>query len=339
MTMAAAAPVAADAKRRRDAYLSGLALAAVGAVLFSGKAVIVKLAYRHGVDAVTLIALRMLFALPMFVLAAWWVERGPGARAAARAAQAAQPVQSARPDASGRMSVPSSSWQRGDVLRIVALGTIGYYLSSFLDFLGLRYISAGLERVILYLNPTLVLLIGLVWLRKRPTRREWLALAVAYAGVFVVFWHDLRLAGSNVPLGSLLVLASAATYAVYLVASGTLVKRLGPIRLTAWASIVSCVACIAQAALIEPAALWSQPAAVYWLSIVNAVFCTVLPVFIVMLAVDRIGSGPASQMGMIGPVSTIGLAAVLLGEPVTIQQLAGTAIVMVGVFILSTRRF
>ena len=330
MTTTASAPAAAlDMKRRRQHYLGGLVLAAVGAVLFSGKAVIVKLAYRHGVDAVTLIALRMLFALPLFMAAAWWVERRHAARRArSRADRGA--VSGHRPAA--------SPWQRGDMLRVAALGIIGYYVSSFLDFLGLLYISAGLERVILYLNPTLVLLIGLVWLRKRPARREWLALGVAYAGVFVVFWHDLKLAGGNVPLGSSLVLASAVTYAVYLVASGTLVERLGPIRLTAWAGIVSCIACIVQAALIEPAALFTQPPAVYGLSIVNAVFCTVLPVFIVMLAIDRVGSGPTSQMGMVGPVSTIGLAAVFLGEPITAHQLAGTVIVMVGVFILSTRR-
>lgn len=320
MSGSAAAAAPSTAASRRAAWLGGMALAATGSVLFSGKAVIVKLAYRYGVDAVALIGLRMLFALPMFAAAAWWIERGPPARRAAAAGIA-------------------SPWRRGDALRITGLGVTGYYLASFLDFLGLQYISAGLERVILYLNPTLVLLISAAWLRRRATRREWLALAIAYAGVFPVFWHDLRTTGANVPLGSLLVLGSAVSYAIYLVAGGALVRRLGPIRLTAWASLVSCAACIAQALLLDAGSMFAQPAPVYALSLVNAVFCTVLPVFVLMTAVDRIGAGPASMIGMVGPVSTIALAAVFLGEPVTAIQLAGTAIVMAGVFVLSARKF
>ena len=264
-------------------------------------------------DAVTLIGLRMLFALPMFLVAAWWVERGPGATA-------------------------ESPWRRGDALRVAALGAIGYYLSSFLDFLGLQHISAGLERVILYLNPTLVMVISALWLGRRAKRHEWVALAIAYAGVCVVFWHDLGTSGGNVPLGATLVGASALCYALYLIASGALVTRLGPLRLTAWASIASCVACVAQALVVSPGALLAQPAPVYWLSVANAVLCTVLPVFLVMVAIDRVGSGPASQMGMLGPVSTIALAALLLDEPATAWQLAGTAIVLAGVAVLTLRR-
>ena len=296
---------------RSAALGGGVALAALGAVLFSGKAIIVKLAYRHGVDAVTLIALRMLFALPFFVLAAWW---------ASRRAQATSP------------------WRRGDVWRVTALGACGYYAASFLDFLGLQYISAGLERIILYLNPTLVLLISVFVLGKRIGRRQWVAMGVAYVGVLFVFWHDLSVSGSNVPLGSALVFASAVTYALYLVGSGELVQRIGSIRLTAWASIVSCAACIVQALAIDAGALVSQPAEVYWLSLVNATLCTVAPVFLVMFAIERVGSSVASQTGLIGPVATIALAALFLGEPVTATQLIGTAIVLVGIFILTARR-
>lgn len=176
-------------------WWSGIALAAAGSVLFSGKAVIVKLAYRHGADAVSLIALRMLFALPLFVMAAWWVER-----------RARQPG-------------VESPWRRGDARRVVAIGLVGYWLASFLDFLGLQYVSAGLERVILYLNPTLVLLISLVWLGRRPARREWMAMAVAYAGVLLVFGHDIGAGGTDaaggaeVWLGAGLVFLSAVAYA------------------------------------------------------------------------------------------------------------------------------
>jgi drug/metabolite transporter (DMT)-like permease len=294
--------------------VTAIALAALGAVLFSGKAIIVKLAYRHGADPVSLIALRMLFALPLFALAAWWSSRPAGGGAGGQV------------------------WQPGDVPRVIALGLVGYYLASFLDFLGLQYITAGLERIILYLSPTLVLLISFLWLGRPVARREWVALVVAYTGVVTVYWHDLQVAGSNVPLGSLLVFLSAVGYAIYLVAGGAMVKRLGPLRLTAWSSLVACIACIAQALLLDPAGLWSQAAEVYWLSLINGVVCTVVPIFFVMMAIDRIGASATSQIGMIGPGSTILMAAYFLGEPITAAQLGGTAIVLAGVAILSARR-
>jgi drug/metabolite transporter (DMT)-like permease len=296
----------------RSRWAGGVALGIAGATLFAAKGVVIKLAYRHGTDPTTLIALRMILSLPFFCAVAWWVER--------RTAPGAAP------------------WRAGDAWRIVGLGLVGYYLASYLDFLGLQYVSAGLERVILYLNPTLVMLIGLLVLRRPVARREWLAVAVAYAGVLLVFWHDLRLGGDRVALGGALVFASAVAYAVYLVAGGELVRRLGSLRLTAWAMIVSCVACIAQALVLDPAALWSQPAPVYALSLVNAVVCTVLPVFMVMASVERVGSTVAAQLGMIGPAATIAMGAVFLGEPVTAAQLAGTAVVVAGIFLLTVRR-
>ncbi len=293
----------------RRARLGGLALAATGSVLFSLKAIIVKLSYRYGVDPVTLIALRMVFALPLFALAAWLAGRDASYRLGAR-----------------------------DVAPIVGMGLVGYYLASLLDFIGLQYISAGLERVILYLNPTLVILISVLVLRKRIVPLEWIALFVAYAGVLFVFWHDLSVSGEDVPLGAALVFASALAYAVYLVAGGQLVGRIGPIRLTAWASIVACIACLAQALAIDAAALVAQPAQVYGLSIVNAVVCTVIPIFMVMMGVARVGSSAAAQTGMLGPAATIGFAALLLDEPVSVTQILGTAIVLAGVFLLTMKK-
>jgi drug/metabolite transporter (DMT)-like permease len=296
--------------------MTAVALAMIGAVLFSANAIIVKLAYRHGADPVSLVALRMLFAMPLFALMAWWAwkrqERGAEAE--------------------------DSVWQPGDVPRVIALGLVGYYLASFLDFLGLQYITAGLGRIILYLNPTLVLLISFVWLGRPIARREWVALAVAYTGVVTVYWHDLQVVGSNVPLGSFLVFVSAVAYAIYLVAGGTMVKRLGPLRLTAWSGMVSCVACIAQALVLHPAGMFIQVGEVYWLSLINGVFCTALPIFLVMTAIDRIGAGATSQLGMIGPVSTLLMGAYFLAEPLSATQLSGTAIVLAGVAILSVRK-
>jgi drug/metabolite transporter (DMT)-like permease len=284
----------------------GFAFAAAGAILFSAKAIIVKLAYRHQVDPATLIAMRMMIALPFFAAVAWWV---------------------------GRRS--PLAWRPADRARVVLLGLLGYYIASYLDFMGLQYISAGLERVILYLNPTLVLLISALALRRKVGRQELIALAITYLGVFVVFAHDVRLEGANVALGSALVFLSAVSYAVYLVMSGEMVRRIGPMRLTAWASIVASIACIAQSLALDAGALLSQPAPVWWLSALNGTLCTVFPVFLIMFAIDRIGPAAAAQTGMIGPVSTILLAAWILGDPVTGMQAIGTAIVLAGIFYLT----
>ena len=292
--------------------LAGMLLAAFGAIAFSGKAIIVKLAYRHGVDATTLIALRMAVALPFFALIALWVRSRPGL----------------------------APLQAGDAWKIVALGFLGYYLASFLDFLGLAYITATLERLILYLNPTLVLLITMIAFKRSASGRQMIALAASYLGVVLAFGHDFALAGNAgagaIALGSTLVFASALIYALYLVGSGELVRRIGPVRLTAYASCVASLCCIAQFALTRPlASALAWPLPVYWLSLANGTVCTVLPVFAVMMAVSRIGAPAASQIGMIGPVSTILLSTVFLGEAMGPWQIAGTALVMVGVFIVS----
>lgn len=289
----------------RRTLLAGLALAVVGSVLFSGKAIVVKLAYRYSVDPLTLIALRMAFAAPLFLVAYWWASRG------------AEPI------------------ARRDHGRLIALGVLGYYLASYLDFLGLQHVSAALERLILFLNPTIVLLLSAFFLAKRIRRLEWIALALSYAGIVLAFWHDVRLEGGRIALGSLLVFGSALCYALYLVIGGELVKRLGAIRLTSYAMCVSSVAVMLHFLLVNPVSALAQPAAVYWLSLLNATLCTVLPVFATMLAIERIGAGRTSMAAMVGPIATIGLAFVFLGEPVSGWQLAGTGLVLAGVYVLT----
>jgi drug/metabolite transporter (DMT)-like permease len=309
MTSSASSPAPSSAQHLpRQALLAGLAIAITGAILFSAKAIVAKLIYRYHVDAVTLIGFRMLFSLPFFAAVALWQAR--------RAA----PL-------SGR-----------DRLRIVVLGLLGYYLSSFLDFLGLQYISAGLERLILFLTPSFVLLISVLFLNKRIGRLEWMALGVSYMGTVLVFLHDARTGGPNVPLGGAFVLASAVSYAMYLLLSGELVLRVGAVRLVAYAMCVSSLACILQFLLLRPLSMLAQPAPVYTLSMVNAVLCTVLPVFMTMVAVARIGAATTSLSGMIGPVSTLFLGALILGEPITGIQLAGTALVLAGIYLLSRKK-
>jgi drug/metabolite transporter (DMT)-like permease len=288
------------AARRR-----GLLLAGLGAIAFSGKAIIVKLAYRYGVDAVTLIMYRMLFALPMFLVLAWWAGLGR----------------------------PKLTWR--DARIILGLGFCGYYLSSFLDFLGLRYVSAGLERLILYLNPTLVLVLGAILFRKKVTRSQILALAVSYCGVLCVFGRETSLLGADVALGATLVFFSAVSYAVYLSYSGEEVQRLGALRLTGLATSVACIICIAQFLLLRPLAAMAVAPQVLWLSVLNATLCTFAPVLMVMMAIERIGATLTAQTGAIGPLSTILMAALLLDEPFTAWVAVGTLLVLAGIWLLA----
>jgi drug/metabolite transporter (DMT)-like permease len=304
----------------KNAYWRGLSIGLLGAALFSCKAIVVKLAYGHGADAVSLIALRMLFAMPVFALGAWYIES------------------KLRKEMAKPGSDTQSPWQPNDWWRLILLGGVGYYASSFLDFLGLQYISAGLERVILYLTPTIVLLIAVFWLKKEIGQREMIALTISYCGVMFVFWNDLSLSGKSVPLGAGLVFASAICYAIYLTSCGEMVKRLGALRLTAWVSLVSTAFCLVQALVLNPAGLFNQATQVYQLSVINGIFCTVLPVFFTMVCIERVGSTAASQTGMVGPVATIFLASFFLSEPITTTQLIGTAIVITGIFVLSMKK-
>jgi len=303
------APSSASATASTRIALGGIALAAVGAVAASGKAIIVKLGLRHGVDPTTLLALRMAMAFPLFLLVAWW---------------------------SSRRAAPLGWADRG---RIAWLGFTGYYLSSWLDFQGLQYISVTLERLILYLNPTLVLLIGVLLGRDRPARGQVLALLLSYAGVLVAFGHDLQREGGQIVLGSLLVFGSALSYALYLFGSGQVVARIGAVRLTAQASCVACVLVLLHfAAGHRWALLWEVPPEVHVLSLLNATLCTLLPVFAIMLAVRRIGSSLAAQVGMLGPVSTIVMSLWLLDEPMGPAQVSGTVLVLAGVLLVTRLR-
>ena len=287
---------------RSSQLTTGLFLAAAGSIAFSGKAIIVKLAYRHGVDAVTLLMYRMLFALPMFLLMAWWAGRGQ-ARMAAR-----------------------------DWLGIVGLGLSGYYLASFLDFWGLEYISASLERLILYLNPTLVLVLGWLLYGRKINHRQGVGMALSYAGVLLVFGHEATLDGKNAALGATLVLGSAISYALYLSYSGQMVQRLGSLRLAGWATSVACLLCIGQFLVLRPLSAAQVAEPVLWLSLLNATACTAVPVLLVMMAIERIGSGLTAQTGMIGPMSTLFMGVAILGEPFNLWIVGGTVLVLSGVF-------
>ncbi|MEY4882561.1 MAG: hypothetical protein RIS34_415 [Pseudomonadota bacterium] len=288
----------------------GLLLATFGSIAFSGKAIIVKLAYRHGVDAVTLIMYRMLFALPIFAAMAWWATYRQGG--------------------GGKPPLTRKDW-----LGILGLGITGYYLASYLDFAGLSYISASLERLILYLNPTLVLLLGLV-LYKRPIKGlQAFGMLISYSGVALVFGQEIKLAGGNVAVGALLVFLSAVSYALYLSYSGEMVKRLGALRLVGLATSVACGLCIAQFLILRPWSAVVVAPEVIWLSVLNATLCTAVPVLMVMMAIERIGASLTSQIGMVGPMSTILMGVFILGEPFSVWIAAGTVLVVAGIFVFS----
>ena len=288
-------------------HTAAIVFAGLGAVLFSAKAIVVKLSYQHGSDAATVLALRMVFAMPFFWAAVWWESRRKTVRAIAMS----------------------------DKARLWLLGFIGYYVSSYLDFWGLEYISVGLERIILYLNPTLVLLISAFVLKKHIRGIQWVAMVVAYAGVLVVFAHDVKTqAGSGVLLGAALVFLCALTYAIYLIMAGEVVSRVGSIRTVAHASTSATVFCVIHALVADPAAMMHQSPSVYSLAIFNATLCTFVPMLLTMVAVSRVGSSLTAQAGAVGPVATVYLGWAFLGEPITVTQLIGMAIVLVSVALL-----
>lgn len=290
------------------ASAGGVTLALLAALGFSMKAIFVKLAYPHGVDAITLLALRMGFALPVFV----WVGFAQG--------RAAQPLSS------------------GDWLRLALLGCFGYYGASILDFLALQYITAGLERIILFTYPTLTILIGVFFQGRHFSRREAVALFLCYAGIGFAFAHDLELGEQRgVIVGGALVFASSVSYALYLAGSGSMIARLGAMRFTALAMLVSSAATLLHFVATHPASAFVQPAPVYGWSLAMAVLSTVLPVFAQSAAIRSLGAGRASLVGMVGPLMTIGFGWALLDETVSLPQVAGAGLVVAGILIVSRR--
>ena len=290
----------------------GPVCAVLGVLGFSFKAILIKLAYRDAsVDAITLLTLRMLYSAPLFLAMAAWARRAPGA--------------------------PPTS--RADWMRLIWLGCIGYYLASLLDFMGLQYITASLERLVLFLYPTVVVLLSALLLGQPVTRRAAAALMLSYAGIAVVFWHDLRFTGNAgaTLAGGGLVFLSAILYALYLVQAGGVIARLGSSRFIAWAMLASTVFVVAQFLLTRPLSALAQPGRIHALSLAMAIFSTVLPTWLIAESIRRMGANAASLVGSLGPVFTIGLGAMILGEPVHAIQLAGAALVLGGVMLVTVK--
>jgi drug/metabolite transporter (DMT)-like permease len=293
----------------RSYLFAGLLLAIGGVVCFSIRPIFIKLAYAYIVDPVTLIALRMIFSLPFFVGAALWVRSGGQHR----------PL-------SGR-----------DLAAVCALGVLSYYGASFLDFLALQYISAGLGRLLLFIYPTIVVLLSAALLGKRVTLREVAALALTYGGLVLVFAHSVDAGQKDFWLGAALAFASALCYAIYLVAGGEVIARVGSMRFTAYAMSSASVACILQFLLLRPLSALDLPAPVYLYAIGMAVLSTAIPVFMTSEALRRVGANTVAIVGALGPVTTIAFGYLGLEEIMTPLQLMGSALVLVGVVVISLK--
>lgn len=287
----------------------GVWLAVIASAGFSLKAILAKLAYPHGVDPVTLVALRMLLAAPVFVVVAW---------------------------REARRGVPLTA---RDWLTVTVLGLFGYYGASMLDFYGLLYISAGLERLVLFTYPTLTLLIGWLAHGRRITPREIVASLLCYGGIGLAVVHDIEVTGEAavIALGCALVFGSSLSFALYLTGAAAPIRKLGATRFSALATLVSTVAVMLHFVAVRPLDVLVQPAPVLWLAVAMALFSTVLPVFLQSAAIRRMGAQTAALVGSTGPVITVFLAWWMLDEPVSTLQVAGTALVIAGVLWVGRR--
>lgn len=289
--------------------LLGSLMVLLAAIGFSAKAVLVKLAYAYsaGLDAITLMTLRMLFALPFFLIVAFWLQR--------------------------QSHIPAPT--RRELGLIAVLGILGFYVASLLDFSGLAYIPAGLERLILFLYPTLVVLFSALFYRRPVTLRERGALVLSYLGIMVVFLQPLAVVPARLWLGVALVLGSAVVFALYLMLSGAQVRRSGSVTYTVYAMTAASLAAGVHFGVSHPVSDLDLPLQVYGMALLMALLSTVLPAFLMHAGIHRIGAGPASIMGSAGPVATLFLAWWLLDEPLTLVQMVGTAMILVGVVLVS----
>ena len=287
----------------------GIALAVLGVLGFSMRTVLIKLSYAAApVSPTTLIFLRMVLALPVFLGTAWWLRNQ-------------KPALEAR-----------------DWWGIVGLGLIGYYAASYLDFIGLQWIGAGVGRLIQFLYPTIVLVLSAAFLGKHPTRRELVALLVCYTGVAFVLSSRSEEESKLFLLGAAFVFGSGLCYAIYLVAGSRLVQRVGSMRFTAYTMCVSTVPVALQFFLVEPLSALALPPVVWTYAVVMAIFATALPTFFVAEALKRIGANHFALIGAVGPVSVAVTSALGLDEPLTGLQVLGGMLVICGVLVVSLKK-
>lgn len=294
--------------KKLSSYTKGLLCILIGTCCFAAKGIFIKLAYLFGITATPLLMLRMLFAIPFYFAMALWIQK--------------------------QNLVPLT---KKEILQIIGLGLLSYYLSSLFDFIGLQYISAGLERLILYVYPTLVLLILAFVKRKKISNTEKLALAIAYAGMLLVFFHDIKLHTSweMTAIGSGFILLSTIFFAIFIVLAGDIIPRVGSLRFTSYAMLSACAGVIIHNLIVEGVDSIHQPTPVYILALTLAVVCTVIPSFLMNEGIRLIGSGRAAILSVFGPVVTLFLGALILDESLGVIQLIGATLVISGVALTS----
>ncbi len=288
----------------------GILIGVLAVVLFSSKAVMVKLAYKYQVDAISVLLLRMLFSFPFYVIIALWY----------------------------RKKETASLIVKQDYYWVVFFGFVGYYLASYFDFVGLTYIKASLERIILFIYPTIVIILNKLFLKKPISKGQIVAILLTYIGVVLAFFDELVLPGSNTYLGVIFVVLSAITYASYLVGSGWLIPKFGVVKFTAYAMIVSCLCVFVHFYMVSNIDLFSFAWQVYALGFLIAVFATVIPSFLVSISIKKISSSNFAIVAGIGPISTIVLASIFLQETLTILQVFGALIVISGIVFMSVNK-
>ena len=299
-------------KNNYSYFIVGVIICLLGSIFFSTKAIFVKLAYREtSVDPVTLLALRMIFSLPFFAVSAWW--------------------------SSAKSENVKFTWQQW--LAVALIGCLGYYISSLLDFLGLQYVTAGIERLILFVYPTLVLLISALIFKIKIRGMQWMAVLITYAGLLVAFWGELNVdeQTENFYTGVVLVFICAVTYAVYIVGSGQLIPKIGASKFNSYAMGFAAIAVILHFLLTNDNSLFDLDKKVYVYSFSMAIVGTVIPSYLIAGGIKRVGSGNAAIIGSIGPVSTIVQAYFFLQEPIHLLQLTGTGFILVGILMISKK--
>lgn len=301
-------------KQPQSIFVGGVLLALLGAICFSTKAILVKLAYRDTeVDAISLLALRMIFSLPFFVISA--------------------AVSSSK---QSNVRFTTRQW-----IQVALVGCLGYYISSLLDFLGLQYVSAGIERLILFIYPTLVLLMSAVIFKVRIKPIQWLALGITYIGLFVAFISEVDVQSaqnSNFMLGSLFIFICAFTFAAYIVGSGRLIPLLGAAKFNSYAMSFAAMGVLLHFFITNDVSLWKFSFPVYGYGFLMAIVSTVIPSYLVVEGIKRIGSDNAAIVGSIGPISTLVLAYFFLQETISGLQLLGTALILVGVLLVGKQK-
>lgn len=297
--------------------LIAMGLAITGIFLFSSKAVLVKLIYQVEVDSVTVLLLRMLFSLPIFLIIAV--------------------IHSYKNPMEEKVG-------NKIIFQIIILGIVGYYMASFFDFQGLKYISASLERLILFVYPTIVVILSAIFLKKKITRQQVFAILLTYFGMVVIFSNFLMDISKNtneaIFQGGILIFLSALTYAIYLIGSGQILPKIGTVRFTTYAMLVSCICVIIHYLVTQKnyEVVFDLPFQVYALSLAMAIFATVIPSYLISESIRRIGASKVSLLGSLGPVSTIGLSMIFLGESLTINQFIGAFFVIGGVILISKKK-